>query len=432
MIHEPIITLEHAEPRTEFTADLCLKCNICTAACPTAAVTDLFPGPKTVGPQAQRFRQPGATGANSPDKSVDYCSGCGVCTLVCPHGVKVMEMNAKARAALYDGDRAILNRLPLRNRVLGRSELLGKLGRPVAPLANFLFNLPAARLAAEKLMGMHRKGPFPKWQRQTFRAWFKKRGQPTRAQEARGAVAYFHGCAGNYYEPWVPKAAVAALERNGYTVTLPRQNCCGLPMQSNGEFHAARGYAGRNLRWLAPYARAGVPIVGHGSSCTLSLKSDYREILDIHTEEAALVAAHTYDVSEFLLQLHEAGELDTHFRPIEATVLYHAQCQLKAHKMGLPALDLMEMIPGLKVYLSKAECCGVAGTYGYKVEKYAIGQAVGKPLFEQIAALKPAVVVCDSETCRWWIEATTGVKAVHPVEVYAAAYGMIELGERMR
>ena len=45
---------------TQLTADLCVKCNICTAACPVAAVTELFPGPKVVGPQAQRFRAPGA------------------------------------------------------------------------------------------------------------------------------------------------------------------------------------------------------------------------------------------------------------------------------------------------------------------------------------------------------------------------------------
>ena len=40
------------------TADLCVKCNICTSVCPVVPVTDLFPGPKYVGPQAQRFRDP--------------------------------------------------------------------------------------------------------------------------------------------------------------------------------------------------------------------------------------------------------------------------------------------------------------------------------------------------------------------------------------
>ena len=81
------------------TADLCVKCNICTSACPVVPVTDLFPGPKYVGPQAQRFRDPDVA---SPDHSLDYCSGCGMCTLVCPHGVRVMEINTVAKAELRD------------------------------------------------------------------------------------------------------------------------------------------------------------------------------------------------------------------------------------------------------------------------------------------------------------------------------------------
>ena len=38
--------------------DHCVKCTICETACPFATVTPLFPGPKYVGPQAERFRTP--------------------------------------------------------------------------------------------------------------------------------------------------------------------------------------------------------------------------------------------------------------------------------------------------------------------------------------------------------------------------------------
>src|SRR4030066_565062 len=85
----------------EFSLDQCIKCNICTTACPVSAVTDLFPGPKYEGPQAGRFRM---RGQPSPDKSVDYCSGCRVCNMVCPPGVKIAEINARARASLVESD----------------------------------------------------------------------------------------------------------------------------------------------------------------------------------------------------------------------------------------------------------------------------------------------------------------------------------------
>jgi glycerol-3-phosphate dehydrogenase subunit C len=412
--------------QVEFTSDLCVKCNICTSACPVAPVTDLFPGPKTVGPQAQRFRQAGDAGETSPDKSVDYCSGCGICTMVCPHGVKIMEMNARARAQLYDGD------IPLRNRALGRSELLGQVGHWFAPLLNFGAEIAPARWLVEKVTGIHRNAPLPKFSFQPFRDWFKS-NKPQAQGTPRGQVAYFHSCAGNYFETEVSKAAVLVLAHNGYDVVLPEQTCCGLPMQSNAEFDAATACATRNLNWLAPYVAKGIPIVGASTSCTLSLKSDYREILRVEHPQRDAVAADTYDLSEFLLLLHERGHLRTDLQSwaqvapkwAERTLLYHAPCQQKAHNMGQPALDLFDLIPGLRVRLSDAACCGIAGTYGLKAEKYDIAMAVGKPLFDQVAQFgADQPVICDSETCRWQISHATDAPSVHPVELLAAAYGV--------
>ena len=42
--------------------DHCVKCTICETYCPVAAATPLFPGPKYVGPQAERYRGGGAVG----------------------------------------------------------------------------------------------------------------------------------------------------------------------------------------------------------------------------------------------------------------------------------------------------------------------------------------------------------------------------------
>ena len=45
--------------------------------------------------------RPQNPGQPSPDESVDYCSGCRVCNEVCPTGVKIMELNTRAKAALH-------------------------------------------------------------------------------------------------------------------------------------------------------------------------------------------------------------------------------------------------------------------------------------------------------------------------------------------
>ena len=244
----------HLLENTPFTSDLCVKCNICTAHCTVAPLTDLFPGPKTVGPQAQRFRQPGAP---SVDKSVDYCSGCGICTLVCPHGVRVMEINTQAKAAMVE-----THGLSFRNWFLGRNEVWGRLGTPFAPLLNFAMSNRPLRWLAEKTVGISARGPLPRWAGYTFRGWWEQRQRRRRqgngavhAYDPAHTVVYFHGCATNAYEPHVGRMAVAILEHLGLEVIVPPLQCCGLPMQSNGDFRAARAYARRNVTWLEPYAR---------------------------------------------------------------------------------------------------------------------------------------------------------------------------------
>ncbi len=403
----------------DITTDYCIKCNICVTACPVAAVTDRFPGPKYAGPQAARFRMPDQP---TPDASVDYCSGCRVCNMVCPAGVKIAELNARARAAIVR-DGHFSWRARLRNNLLARPELLGKLARPLAPQANRLLQNPVARWLAHITLGIHRKAPLPRFSRDSFRAWFQKeQSTPSKAQNL--TVAYFHGCSTEYYEARVGRAAVRVLEHNGIRVEVPRQNCCGLPLLSNGEFEAARAYHRKNVRALVAYARQGIPIVGTSTSCTLTLKEEAPELLDMHDEDTRLVAEHTYDISEFLLLLWERGQLRTDFQPVPMRVVYHPPCQYRAHRLGLPALELLSLIPELEIVESDAACCGVAGTYGYKAEKYDIAMAVGKPLFDLVADVAPSVVICDSETCRWQITHATGVKSVHPVEIVAQAYGV--------
>ena len=403
--------------QAQHTADLCVKCNICTSHCPVSNVTDLFPGPKFVGPQAQRLRNPHEV---SVDKSLDYCSGCGVCTMVCPHEVKVMEMNAKARHKLYQRQP-----IPLRNRLLGRSELLGQLGSPLAPLANVFLKNKVVRFLMEKVMGIHHLAPMPPFSFETFRGWFRGVHQKSGAAlQSEKKVVYYHGCSANYYEPQLGKKVVAILEHNGFEVIVPPQGCCGLPLLSNAEFETARQYATYNIQSLVDYAQAGYIILGASTSCILSLKSDYRHILDIHTEEAEMVAQQSYDICEFLLDLAAEGALKTDFKPIEATYPYHAPCQLKAHGMGLPAIDLLEMIPGVKINLIQADCCGIAGTYGFKKEKYQIGLDVGQPVFNYIKNHQSRIALCDSETCRWQIAHATGATVHHPLEILAQAYGL--------
>jgi glycerol-3-phosphate dehydrogenase subunit C len=391
--------------------DHCVKCTICETQCPVAAVTPLFPGPKYVGPQAERFREDGT----SMDASLDLCSGCGICTHVCPQGVKIAEINAQARHAMK-AEKGV----PLRDRLIGRPTLAGRISAPIAPLANLPLRVRPARRLIEALIGIHRDAPLPAVQRRTLRWWLRRR---TPASGTRGTVIYFHGCAANFYEVDTGRMTVEVLEHLGYRVVTPKQACCGLPLQSNGLFDEARRFV-RSLVAALRSDAPDAPIVASSTSCGLMLKREAHEILGVRDPELADVGARTYDICEFLLDLHAEGTLPTDFTAQPIRVPYHAPCQLRGHAIGTPAVDLLRLVPGLEVVESTAVCCGIAGTYGLKKEKYDIAMAVGEPLFDMVRAMDPPLAVCDSETCRWQIAGATGATVVHPIALLHRAYGL--------
>jgi glycerol-3-phosphate dehydrogenase subunit C len=394
--------------------DHCVKCTICETFCPVSNVTSKFPGPKYVGPQAERFR---VRDEESPDDSLDYCSGCGICTQVCPQGVHIAEINTQARAKLRER-----TGFKLRDRLIARPDVLGRLGTPAAPVANWTLNHRLTRLIADRALGIDRRAAVPDFAGWTLQGWARKHTSPP----AQRRVAYFTGCGANWYEPGMGSRTVELLEHLGCQVDVPRgQSCCGLPLQSNGMFDAARRYTRRMAKALAPAARAGIDIVGTSTSCTLMLKREAREILELEDDaDLRVVSDNIHDICEYLLMLHDRGELRTDFGELPLTVTYHAPCQQQGHGIGKPALELMALVPGLRVIESDSTCCGVAGTYGLKNEKYQIAMDVGAGLFAQIEAVKSDLAVCDSETCRWHIEKATGVETVHPVDILYRAAGL--------
>ena len=397
--------------------DHCVKCTICETQCPVSNVTPLFPGPKYAGPQAERYR---IADEPSVDASVDYCSGCGICSMACPQGVKIAEINAQARNKLKQQ-----KGIPLRDRIITRPTWLGRAGTPVAPLANFTIDFRPARILGEKLLGIHRDAAAPDFAGRRFSRWAQA---STRVPPTGRKIVYFHGCGTEYYEPWEGEKVVAILEHNGFEVVVPKQDCCGLPLQSSGLFDDARKVVLRLARALAPYVRddPDTIIVGNATSCTLMLKREAREILVARgrSRSEARVRAHL----RHLRAAARAARPRRAARPTSSRstrhIFYHAPCQQQGHWIGKPALDLFALIPGLEVTEGNARCCGIAGTYGLKAEKYDIAMAVGADLFGQVAASGAGEVACDSETCRWQIAHATGHKSVHPIDYLHRAYGL--------
>ncbi len=387
-------------PKTN--ADDCIRCATCMAVCPVSRVTPLFPGPKQAGPGAERFRKPGDPSVN---EWADLCIGCHLCDLACPSGVPISEMNLIAKAKYLDEKGR-----PLRDWLLTHSYLYGQLGSLFSSILNRLFQNAIVKWLVQSVLGIDRRRSLPAYQSQTFRQWFKN--HPSKGQRR---IAYFYGCYINTNEVDVGKATVQVLEANGFEVFLPYQECCGIPMLGNGDFEGARKMALKNIPSLLHTIHSGSDIVFSSTSCGHMIKHEYNHLLNVPDSEE--VAQHTFDLFDYLRALKESGNLNTRFKKLPIKAAYFAPCHLRSLGIGLPALEILRLIPGLQINNIEADCCGLGGTFGFKKEKYEISQEIGKDLKEAIDRLSPEMVLTDCEGCRMQIRHLTGLKVLHPVQM---------------
>ena len=402
----------------EHSVEACTKCTACNTVCPVARTTEIFRGPKFLGPESERYRDQHETTVTA---GLDLCSGCKLCEVTCPSQVSIQEYirRAQNKGAREKGR-------TLRDWLLGHTRLLSRFGSLTAPLANFGNRNPLFRLAMERVVGIHRRRPLPTYQWLTFESWFQRHRTPhpdpppQGGREIRRTVAYFYGCWVDFNERRLGQQVVAVLERNGIEVIVPRQQCCGIPAVVNSNTDLARKYGVENVRRLSTLPE-GVDIIASSTSCGLMLKHDYAHLLEIPGAEQ--VGSRVYDVCEYLWMLHEAGELDLDFQPVDTRVLYHAPCHLKSHGIGYPAMRLLRLIPGVRVEEVDEGCCGISGTYGVKVEKYDLSMKIGSRLFEAVKAAGSDSVLADCETCRMQVEHGAGSRSAHPIDILARAYG---------
>ena len=272
----------------------------------------------------------------------------------------------------------------------------------------------AVRWLLDRFLAIDRRRNLPSYEYPTFRKWFSGRLAPA-ASAGRPRIAYFYGCFTNTNEVDVGKAAVALLEAHGFTVIVPPQRCCGIPRLGVGDLRGAREMGGKNIALLLPTVREGTDIVFSSTSCGLMLRHEYGPLLNLPGAEE--LAARLFDICEFLAGLHAEEKTAVRFKQLRRKVAYFAPCHMKALNIGLPALELIRLVPGLDLRVLEAECCGLGGLYGFKKEKYAITEEIGKSLAREVVRMDPDVIVSDCEGCRMQLRALTGREVLHPVQL---------------
>jgi len=110
------------------------------------------------------------------------------------------------------------------------------------------------------------------------------------------------------------------------------------------------------------------------------------------------------------------------FKKVQKKIGYHVSCHLKSQNVGIPFVDLLSVIPGLKIDKVLDQCCGMAGTMGFKREKYEFSKKIGESLINSIKKSQVDIILSDCASCRMRIEGETGIKTTHSVSILREAF----------
>ena len=424
--HHPAY-FDEADLRGELTRvyDLCHGCRLCLSLCPAFPTMFNLIDAKD-GEVAELTPQ-------EQDRVVGECYQCKLCYIKCPyippHEWQLDFPRLMLRSEAVKNRSSGTLRGKLATQALSRTDFLGKVGTLTAPLTNALTGTPGSvvRKIMDKTVGIASERVLPPYARTRFTTWFKKRatrggGRLGRPEQAK--VAIFPTCMVEYQNPGVGKDLVAVYEHNGVRCDLAGGvACCGAPWLHSGEFEPFRKQAARNVAALADVVRQGRDIVVPQPTCGYVIKRDYPEYLG--TEDARLVAQHTYDATEYLWRLHkgEGTSIDTEFAgEVPESAAYHAPCHLQAQSIGLRSRDLIKLT-GTSVALVQ-KCSGIDGTWGLRSENYQLARKVAQPLREAIELAEPDVVVGDCHLANGAISQETGRVPLHPLQFMARAYGL--------
>ena len=344
--------------------------------------------------------------------AMDLCLECKACKSECESGVDLAKLKYEFLSNYYR-----THQMPLRTKLFARIDRINRLGSRLAPLSNWGAGSFIGRWVSTALLGVHPDRRLPAFAGQTFPQWFNAR-QPSHANRpVKGTVALLNDTFMNYNYPEIGIAAVELLEAAGYRVQLANARCCGRPMISKGLLEDAAAYARHNVDLLHAFADQGIPIIGCEPSCLLTFRDEYPEFC--RDDRARKVAEHSYLIDEFLAMLHEKGELELDFSDLPKKVLFHGHCHQKSLVGTAPSLTALRLPPGYEVELINSGCCGMAGSFGYEKEHYAVSMTIGEQtLFPAIRSKGPEwEVAVMGVSCRQQVEQGVGRPARHLVQV---------------
>lgn len=362
------------------------------------------------------------SGWDAPEvhESLDLCLSCKACASDCPAGVDMAQYKSEVLHRTYRG-----RVRPVAHYALG---WLPRWGRAitavpaVAGVVNAVLGVPPLASLVLRAGGMDARRGMVRFADEPFSRWWRRRARRaasgTAATGTTREVVLWADSFSEHLDPTGARAVADVLEQAGYTVRLPEAHaCCGLTWITTGQLDGARAQLRRTMDALAPYAQAGIPVVGVEPSCTAALRSDLPDLFPDDPRAAAL-AGGVLTLAELLTSTGETGP-GAWEPPSLADRVVIAQPHCHQHAVIGYDADLALLTRAGATVTTLGGCCGLAGNFGMEKGHYDVSVAVAEhsllPALRE--APEGAVYLADGFSCRTQAEQLAGVRGVHLAEL---------------
>ena len=356
---------------------------------------------------------------------VDLCYQCKLCDPVCPYTPDKEHEFQLDFPKLMTRSQAIRTKergVKFNDKFLANTDFSGKIGSIFGPILNISSKIKSFRYVMEMVIGIHRNRILPKFHTNTFEKWFSK--HKSQIDSPTDKVVIFGSCFTNANDVDLGTASVKILEHNNVECIYPKQQCCGAPYLSPGDFDGFKNQAQPNIDQLSKWVDNGYKIIVTGPpTCSLTLKKEYPDYIGL-TEKVKKISENTFDISEYLVYLDKKGKLKKDFQNSLGVISYHVSCHLKAQKMGFKGRDLLKLVPDTKISLVN-RCSGMDGGWGMKKEFFDESMKVAEKCVNDLGQKNANSVCSDCSLASHQLKQASGdkIQPIHPIIQLYKAYG---------
>ncbi|MGV6846320.1 MAG: FAD-binding and (Fe-S)-binding domain-containing protein [Lutibacter sp.] len=340
----------------------------------------------------------------------ELCLSCKACASECPSNVDVASLKAEF---LYQYQKE--NGFSFRNKLIAHNTQINKIASKFPLLSNILSNT----LLAKKIMGIAPERNIPKLAPTTLINWYYQNQQKISSFQTNKKIYLFVDEFTNYYDVAIGKQAILLLFKLGYKVNITNHKESGRAAISKGILDHAKKVTNYNVTHFKTLINDSIPLIGIEPSAILTFRDEYIKLAD-DVKSAKNIAKNVYTFEEFIADEFDKGNIRTDsFTNEKLTFKIHGHCQQKAKSNIAKTQKIITIPTNYSATIIASGCCGMAGSFGYEKEHYALSMKIGEDsLFKKIRQQKNNVkIIAAGTSCRHQIYDGTKINAYHPITV---------------